>query len=226
MIKCRQWAFLLSAFILASCTTMKLLTSTVKPNEITNLQKFETLSFITLIEKGNRGKHNDTLSNKSKELFSGVLDSFENRIHLTGDIYVFDLLTRGKIEKEIEYLCTTADRQKSISKLKLPRTLDSLLETSQNRFGLITVTTGFTRIRGNYGKQIAKGIGLGILTLGMVYSSPIKAHSTVYVAIIDSKDNNIAFFRKSFLQDKEPLNEVVLRKQVQDIFSGYFWPSN
>jgi len=205
---------------------MKLLTSTVKPNEITNLQKFETLSFITLIEKGNRGEHNDTLSNKSKELFSGVLDSFENRIRLTGDIYVFDLLTRTKIEKEIEHLCTTADRQKSISKLKLPRTLDSLLETSQNRFGLITVTTGFTRIRGNYGKQIAKGIGLGILTLGMVYSSPIKAHSTVYVAIIDSKDNNIAFFRKSFLQDKEPLNEVVLRKQVQDIFSGYFWPSN
>ncbi len=226
MIKIRQFTLLLGVLILTSCSTTKLLTSTVKPYEITNLQKFETLSYISLIERGNQGKYNDTLSYKSKTLFSGVLDTFENNIRLTGDIFVYDLLTKQKIEKEIEYLCKTADLRKSIANLKIPRTLDSLLETSQNRFGLITVTTGFTRVKGNYGKQVAKGVGLGILTLGMVYGSPIKAQSTVYVAIIDSKDNNIAFFRKSFLQDKEPLNEVVLRKQLENIFEGYFWTSN
>lgn len=41
--------------------------------------------------------------------------------------------------------------------------------------------------------------------------------------IIDSKNNNIAFFRKSFLNDKDPLILTVLKKQIHDIFSGYFW---
>jgi len=200
-----------------------MLTSKVKAHEITDLQRFETLSHISLIEQGNRLIYNDTLSLKSSKLFSDVLMSMDDRIPLTGDITVGDRFTQIKLAKEIGHLCTTADRQKSIANLRLTPTLDSLLETNDKRFGLLTITTGFTRAKGNYGRQVAKGVGLGILTLGTVYTSPIKASSTVYVMIVDSKDNNVAFFRKSLLGDAQPLEEKILRKQVQQIFNGYFW---
>ncbi|MCW5909511.1 MAG: hypothetical protein KIT62_00465 [Cyclobacteriaceae bacterium] len=227
MLKGKHLFFILSVIIsLSSCTTTRLLTSSVKANEVTDLQKFETLSYITLIEKANRGTHNDTLSNLSKAIFADVLSSFGNRIPLTGNIIVNDFQTRNRVRQEIEFLCITADKKKEISSLKLMPTLDSLLEQNQKRFGLITITSGLTRVKGNYGKQIAKGIGIGILSLGMVHVTPIKAHSTVYVMILDSKDNNIAFFRRSRLSDKEPLDEAILRKQVQRIFKGYFWPPN
>lgn len=216
---------LFGLFIFTSCATNKMLTSAVRSNEITNLQKFEPVSYISLIEKANQAKYNDTLSTRSKELFSNVLNSFGVLIPLTGEIKVNETLTQQRLAREIEALCVAADEQKSLANLRLTPRLDSVLEVNGKRFGLITITTGFTRKRGNYGKQIAKGIGLGVLTLGMVYTAPVKSYSIVYAMIVDSEDDNVAFFRKSILADKDPLDESVLKKQVLEVFDGYFWSS-
>jgi hypothetical protein len=43
--------------------------------------------------------------------------------------------------------------------------------------------------------------------------------------IVDSDKNNVAFYRKSFLQDGEPLDKSILAKQYSKIFEGYFWNS-
>lgn len=208
--------------IFSSCTTTKPLTSKVQPKDVSDIQNFETLSFITLIEGGNRGKFNDTLSRKSKEIFLEVLTTFKS-LPLTGNIFSSDTIVQKRIEREIEFLCVSADRQRSISGINLTPVLDSLLEISGKRFGLITITTGFTRTKRNYGGQVAKGAAMAIITLGMFYQTPIKANSTVYAMILDSKDNNVAFYRKSFLQDKEPLDKSVLTKQIQKLFEDYFW---
>jgi hypothetical protein len=142
---------------------------------------------------------------------------------LTGTILPADTIIQKRIEKEVEYLCISADRQRNISGLKLTPVLDSLLEIGGKRFGLITVTTGFTRDKGNYGGQIAKGVAIGILTMGMYNQTPVKANSTIYSMIIDAKENNIAFYKKSSLQNKEPLDKAVLTKQIQKLYEGYFW---
>lgn len=214
---------LLSTLFFTSCTTTKLLTSSVKPTDIKDLKKFETLSKIGLIKKGNEAPHNNSLTIASKEVFSEALNSFENDIPLTGNIYIDELSVQKKMNREIEFLCMRADLRMSIINLELTPTLDSLLEVNQQRFGLITYVTGFTRTKENYADQMAKGVGQGILTGGSFYSLPLKSQSTVYAMIIDSKNNNIAFFRKSFLNDKDPLILTVLKKQIHDIFSGYFW---
>jgi len=49
----------------------------------------------------------------------------------------------------------------------LTPTIDSLLEESQERFGLIPMISGFSRTKSNYGKEIAKGFGIAALTMGM-----------------------------------------------------------
>jgi hypothetical protein len=208
--------------ILVSCTTTKFLTSNVNPNEISDLKFLEPYSYISKISKGNRGQLDDSLSIKSKQLIIKVLESLKGQIPITGEIILSDTSINRTLEKEFESLILTADRSRNISNLKITPTIDKILEANGVRFGLLTVGTGFTRLKGNYGKQVAKGAALGILTLGMYVQTPIKAYSTIYVMIVDSKEDNISFFRKSYLQDKEPLDENVLTKQFKDIFKGYF----
>jgi hypothetical protein len=204
-------------------TTAQPAKSNLKASEITDLQHFEPFCYISLIDSGNIAKLNDTLSLNSKELLIKVEDSFSGRIPETGEISVSDTTIKHKLEKEIQFLCLSAERQKNISNLKITPVIDSLLETNGKRFGLITVCTGFTRAKGNLAKQITKSTISGLL-LG-VSRDPIKANSTLYALIVDAKENNIAYFRKSSLI-KEPLEEKILLKQFEDIFEGYFWPKN
>jgi len=214
---------ILSCIILSSCTATKLLTSNVQPTEVTNLKLLEPYSYISMIKKGNRGQLDDSISSISKQLNINVLKSFNGQIPITGDIILIDSTINKDLEKECENLILTAERNKSISNLKITPTLDKILEANDTRFGLIIICTGFTRLKGNYGKEIAKGAALGILTLGMYYQTPVKAYSTIYAMIVDSKEDNVAFYRKSFKQDLEPLDQEVLTNQYKKIFEGYFW---
>lgn len=214
---------ILSCIILSSCTATKLLTSNVQPTEVTNLKLLEPYSYISMIKKGNRGQLDDSISSISKQLNINVLKSFNGQIPITGDIILIDSTINKDLEKECENLILTAERNKSISNLKITPILDKILEANDTRFGLIIICTGFTRLKGNYGKEIAKGAALGILTLGMYYQIPIKAYSTIYAMIVDSKEDNVAFYRKSFKQDLEPLDQEVLTNQYKKIFEGYFW---
>ena len=214
---------ILSCIILSSCTATKLLTSNVQPTEVTNLKLLEPYSYISMIKKGNRGQLDDSISSISKQLNINVLKSFNGQIPITGDIILIDSTINKDLEKECENLILTAERNKNISNLKITPTLDKILEANDTRFGLIIICTGFTRLKGNYGKEIAKGAALGILTLGMYYQTPIKAYSTIYAMIVDSKEDNVAFYRKSFKHDLEPLDQEVLTNQYKKIFEGYFW---
>ena len=208
----------------SSCAGTKLLTSNTRPEEVIDMLKFETLSYVSLIEKGNRSIQNDSVSNLAKDILFEALNSFGNKIPLSDKKQIFtDSISKDRFAREVNFLCLTADRNKSIKKLSIPPTIDSLLSVSGKRFGLITVVTGFTREKGNYGKQIAKGVGMGLLTMGMYYQTPIKSNSTIYAVIVDNQEKNIAFYRKSILQDKEPTEKEVLVKQIQSLFEKYFW---
>ena len=214
---------ILSCIILSSCTATRLLTSNVQPAEVTNLKLLEPYSYVSMIKKGNRGQVDDSISDISKQLNINVLKNFNGQLPITGDIILTDPAINKTLEKEYENLVLTADRNKNIANLKITPTLDKILEANDTRFGLIVICTGFTRLKGNYGKEIVKGAALGILTLGMYYQTPIKAYSTIYVMIVDSKEDNVAFYRKSFKQDLEPLDQSVLTSQYKKIFEGYFW---
>ena len=215
--------FLLLIATITACTTTQPLTSSVKPKEVMEMAYFKPYSYISLIEKGNKAKYNDSLSSFCNELQLKVINKLSERIHLSEEINPIDTTTQHKLAREILYLCLIADRQRNIKNLKITPVIDSLLELNNKRFGLLTINTGFTRGSRNYGNQIAKGVGIAILTLGMYYQAPIKSNSTIYSMIVDSKENNIAFFRKNTINDKEPIDENVINSQMQKIFEGYFW---
>ena len=214
---------ILFCIILSSCTATKPLTSSVKPTDVTDIKLLEPYSYISMIKKGNRGELDDSVSTISKKLVLEIFATNSQQLPLSGDIFLSDSATNIALEKEFESLIITADRNKNITNFNITPTLDNVLEANQTRFGLIVVCTGFTRTKGNYGKEIVKGAAIGILTLGMVVPTPIKAYSTMYAMIVDLKENNVAFYRKSFLRDMEPLDKATLTKQYMKMFDGYFW---
>ncbi len=207
-----------------SCTVTKPLTSDVTPAEVTDLKLLEPYSYISMIKKGNQGELDDSISDVSKQMNIDALKGFSGKIPLTGEIFLTDTAVNHKLEKEYEHLLLAADRNKEITHLRITPMLDKVLESNETRFGLVIVTSGFTRVKGNYGKQVLKGAAIGILTMGMYVQTPVKAYSTIYAMIVDGQKDNVAFFRKSFLQDQEPINPNILSKQYEDIFEKYFWP--
>lgn len=201
---------------------MRPLTSRVKVTDVTDIQKFETFSYISFIAKGNRAMYNDSISAMSKTLFIETLAANPN-IPVTGAINVLDTNVLIRVEKEVNYLMSVVDKKRDVTRMKITPVLDSLLEREGKRFGLLTITTGFSRAPGNYGTEVTKGAAIGILTLGMYYQVPVKAESTMYAMVVDAKENNIAFFKKVSKLDKEPLDKAVLTKQIHQLFNGYFW---
>ena len=220
----RVLLFLLSVVLLSSCATSKFLSSDVKPVEIKEMLKFEPFSYISLIEKGNRSVYNDSISSETKIILNESLETFREKLRLSSEEVIFtDSLERKKFEREINFLILSAERNRSIKNIPITPLVDSLLSVNDKRFGLIIVQSGFTRAKGNYGNQIAKGIGMGILTMGMYYQTPIKANSTIYAVIVDREEKNVAFYHKNGLQDKEPTEKENITKQIHKIFEKYFW---
>lgn len=222
-IKPLQLAGFMACILLwASCAVSRSRTSGVKPKEVRDLQKFEPYSYILLMEKGSEGALSDSISRRSRAIISHMLDTFR-RLPITGSIAVTDTSLRKRVEEEAVALITAAGRERRVARVKLTPLLDSLLEQSGKRFGLITMTTGFTRTRKNYKRETLKGAAMGMATLGMYMEVPYKAGSSTYAVVVDAQENNVAFFKRSSLKDREPLDPAAVRQQIVLLFYNYFY---
>lgn len=205
--------------LLASCSTAKYYTSNVAATEVKDVVLLNPESNISLVGKDNKCTYNDSLTTISEELVKDAILSNKDKIPVTKTVAVNDKI----INQMYSMVSKAVKSNKKIWTVTIPESIDSLIESTGSRFGMIVISTGFTRVKGNYGNELAKGIGLGILTLGAYYQVPVKSYLNLYVLIADSKDNNITFFRKSSIEDKSPVDELVVDKQVLDIFKDYTW---
>ena len=226
----KRMLFLWVVILSASCSSSKFFTSDVKPFEINEMIKVEPLSFISLITKGNTGVYNDSISKIANIALNESLETFREKLRLSSEeIYVTDSLDRIALEHEIDFFIREAERNKKKKNhtIEITPLVDSLLSVSGKRFGLLILQSGFTRAKGNYGGQVAKAIGMGVLT-GLAtgtayYQNPIKCGSTVYVVIVDNQEKNVTFYNKSIMQDREPTEKENITRQLQNVFEKYFW---
>ena len=216
--------FLWIVILCSSCSTSKMLTSDVKPAEVTEMLKIEAFSYISLIETGNKSAYNASISSRANITLDETLSQFRKKLRLSSkEIKMNNRFERKKLEDEVNYLIASAERNKSIKNIAITPVIDSLLSANNMRFGLIIIQSGFTRTKGNYGGQVAKGVGLGILTMGMYVQTPVKASSTMYAMIVDNKNKNVAFYKKTVSQDEEPTEKDVIRTQLYYIFKKYLF---
>jgi hypothetical protein len=213
----------LLVIILNACSTASLmLTSKVSPDEIKDIQLFDPICYMSLVSKGNKAMFSDSVSDLSKKLLLKTISNLGEKIPVSGNISSLNLNVKAKLEDEL-YNMLKSNYEGTFSNIILTPTIDSILESKGKQFGMFIISSGFTRTELNYSNQIAKSIGLKLLTGGVYTQVPIKARTNVYVVIADSKNNNLAFFRRSKIDGKEPLDEKVINKQINDIFKGYFW---
>lgn len=219
----KQLLILAAALILTSCGANQFLTSSVSANEIADMKYFEPLSYIQYIEKGNKSKFSDSLSVITQSKLDSLLTKNKSKLRLTNKIAVENETLKVNVEKEIGYLAQLITQKGKLEGIPLTPAIDSILESKNQRFAMATAATGFGRRKGNYGGQVAKGIAVGILTLGMVVPTPVKSNLSLHVFIFDAEKNEVAFYKRSFPVEKEPTDPTTIEKQLILLFNGYFY---
>lgn len=207
---------------LISCATHKSQTSNRTADEIKQLHYFSPIAYTHYVEKGNRSAYSDSLSDITRIHLDSILSNNRN-LRTTAKIEITDSISRARYEEELSFLFNRLMQGQKIETLQIPPTIDSLMSISNIDFGLATLSMGFGRKKGNYTGQAAKAIGVGILTLGMYSPAPVKSNLSIYALILDGKNKNVAFYRRTPIKVESPTDPAALNSQVEWLFDGYFY---
>lgn len=213
-------AAVLGLLLMVGCTTSQMIVSDISPTTIQQLDYFAPYAEISVIEKKNQATANREFSVLTENLIDSILQT-KKGYKVNDRIVAKDDATNNLLKKEVITLINASYQKKALKTMPLPTTIKQLMDNSNSDFALAVFSSGFTRNKGNYGKQIAKGIGVGILTLGLFAPTPVKSNSTIHFLICDKKNNNVALYRRSFLE-KEPLSNEVINQQIDKVLKEYF----
>ena len=211
---------LLAGLLLQSCVSSEELAKIVKPNDITRLGYFTPISQIGIIEKGNKATKSEFGSKRSTEVLDSLIISKKQTYNIYNALTPVDSIIQKRLKEEISNLTIQASTKQRVHNISLSPTIDSVMEAHNERFALAFIATGFTRVKGNYGGQVAKSIGIGLLTMGMYVPTPMKASSGIHAVIFDSKNNLVAFYKSSQLVDKEPTDPAIVTRQVNYVLNN------
>lgn len=207
-----------------SCSVNKPLTSSTTASEISSLGYFEPVAFINYIEKGNKSAPSDSLSYITKYALDSLMFKYKSKFRLSNKLTFDNDTTRSIFKIETGRLAQKITQQRSLSGIKITPVIDSILEHNNTRFGLSVIATGFGRRKGNFGGQVAKGIGIGILTMGMATVVPIKSSLNLYTFIFDSKKDEVAYFKRQIPNRQiEPTDIKSIEEILLSTFEDYFY---
>ena len=202
-----------------SCTANRGFVSSLTRADIRQVQQFEPLNYVGIIEKGNNITYNDSLTEVAKTLFEAAL-SRSKTIPVKGNIVIEDSLVNNRVQNEIYMLMNYVENNVRVKEIPIPPVIDSILEARGERFGLLAYNWGFTRTGGNYAGQIGKGVLIGVLTMGTMYTVPYKDMSRCGLIIVDSKNNNLAYVATAN-RESNPLKAETYQKQMEDLLKKY-----
>ena len=211
---------LASILLITSCsTTSEIYKSDVPQNEVNNIVVFEPCCDLGIIESGSMiiphkesnkktSEHIKKFMKKYKKYFRVKeiidLDSADVRFIKICDYSFFNLQNANKKKRDFAS----------------HPIIDSILAANNARFGLLIDYSGFFRTNGNINAETAKGIvAAALIGYGSI---PIESNSVLHAIIIDSQNNNIAFYRNSHLKNSSPVNTRTIERHIIDIFDGYF----
>ncbi|USL96360.1 hypothetical protein D1J36_004460 [Riemerella anatipestifer] len=213
---------LLALLVLNSCASMMLNDKSIQPSEISNLGNFETISMIRLIKKGNQSEPSDSLSNLSSKIMDSIIWSSSSP-KITTKFNLTDEKLKKRVEDDILKTMLHIRDTRKLDHIKTTPAMDSIVKAQNQRFALCVVNTGFDRRKGNYGNQIAKGVGIGILTMGMYTPVPIKANTAVYAMIFDAEKSTVVFYNTIPFVEKSPTDKKNLGQLYSKLFEGFFY---
>lgn len=222
-MKERIIGIIILGIIFQGCVTNKYLSSTTPINEVMSIEYFEPYSYIQLIKKGNKSELNDSLSLESKKRIDSVIYSNKHLYKIKSKITIENNSINEKVENELSFLIQSAMQKRKLEGIELTPVIDSILESRKQRFALGIVAVGFGRKKGNYVGQVAKGVAVGVLTLGLFAPVPIKSNLSLFSVIVDSQKNEIAFYKKTLPIEKSPTDPIMIKKQLDKLYENYLF---
>ncbi|MEN9610330.1 MAG: hypothetical protein RLZZ628_1144 [Bacteroidota bacterium] len=220
-----HWA-ILSIFLccLCSCGTTRQLTSNRKLSEIDKVLIFKPFSRIDTISSGNRGAYSEE---DSEQVSAYLLESAQKAFpqNIRKEVLQTDSHEWRLIQEQITQLVLQVEEKQKIIDIPLSDKMIDILNKYNYNFALGAFHVGFTRSRRNYAGEIAKSIGIGILTLGLVVPIPIKSSSTLICFLVDKQNKNIAFYRKRMGQDWDPTDKKKIDRQINYLLMPYLQPN-
>ncbi len=184
-------------------------------------------SKVDFIEEKNEFKVDDELSDKaSKVVYHSISEMAgyqKSKEEVIVDFATLDILYKElfNLETLLVQAPSRKDRNRLIKSYNLSETMLNIIEENKVDQLIIAYQLGFTRSKPNYRTQTAKGIGVGLLTLGVYTPIPIKYSSKIYVWTIDSQTKKIVFHNKN-LSYIEPLNSKEISNQICNLFEGFY----
>lgn len=211
----------LGIFLLNSCASTLLTNKNVPPAEVQNIAYFESISLISLIQKGNQTKPNDSLSLISTQILDSIIEN-SNHPKVTTQINFTNPKLKLRLENDILKTMSEIRKTKKLENIKTSSLMDSLVKNENQRFALCLINAGFARRKNNFGNQVAKGIGIGILTLGMYAPVPVKANTSTYAMIYDAQNSSVVFFNYFPLIERSPVDKKNLTNIYNLLFETYY----
>lgn len=213
---------LLTALFSSCAATSGIVRPGFQAEAIQDMRFSSPVTQIALIQQGNLPQPSPEATAESARLMRALLTNYQPELHLRGELIIPDSLQR-QVRQEVYRAVEGIEKRLRLDTGAHLPTLDYLLKQQNQRYLLVTATQGFTRTQGNYGNQMAKSIGVGLLTMGMMVPVAVKAKSNIYVLIYDKQQKNIVYYNHTPPQaEREPLDQVVLEKQFRAMMAKDF----
>lgn len=209
--------------ILSSCaTTSGIVRPGFRASDVQAIPFLSPVAQIATIETGNQPHLSPEASTASVHLLRELLIRHQAELHLSGEMVIPDSL-QAAAQQEIYRAVEGIDKRLRLDTGANLPTLDYLLSTQNQRYALVAATQGFTRTPDNYSGQLAKSIGVGVLTMGMLVPISIKAKSIVCLFIYDRQQKAIVYYNHTPPPaEREPLNQAVVEQQLRKMLAKDF----
>lgn len=214
---------LLACGLLSACaSTAGFRQAGFTPAEVQTLVFAPPLTSISVIEKGNQPTPSQEATSEAARILRTVLLRHQAELHLKTELPIPDSLQQAAGREISQAIRGIEGHQRLSGGANLP-VLDYLLEAQGERFLVVTANRGFTREQGNYGKQLTKSLGIGLLTMGMLVPVSVKAKSNLSYFIYDRQQKAIVYYNHTPPNaEHEPLNEASVEQQLRTMLAKDF----
>ena len=193
---------------LASCSANRGFVSNVTRNDIQRIVPFEIDAHFSCVECGISFVHNDSVTSIAKSLFEKELTN-DKTLPMAETIAFSDTLIHDKVQNEIYRLMILIDSYPPVDvrKLAIPPTIDSILCSRNERFGLLVHNGGYYCPDGELKTSD-----------NMLTACEGSTRSAIF--IVDSELKNLAYVATAWC-NSSPLKAETYRKQVNNLLKKY-----
>jgi hypothetical protein len=163
------------------------------------------VGIVSLIGQGNRPALDPNASIDAAEMLRQVILQHDAKLHLTGQVSLKDSTAQRAVARNIARTIGLLQSRPKATMAQPQPWLDTLLIARKQRYGMAGCVWGFTRTQANRRALMARDLGIGLLSMGMVVPVTLNASVSVGVFIYDAESHTIVYYKTNASADKDPL---------------------